>query len=388
MRIAIVRGAFLNPFEFQLYGPLVKRHDLLAVGADWQFYRPSNPWEQAAHLKPSLWGSSLASWSPTAVVRANRVCSWTLGRSFGLWRLDAAVGPVDVIHAAETYFTMTYQSMRLAKAQGIPLVVTVSENLPHLGETHPIRRRRKFEVMRCASRFVAITETTKRMLLEEGVSESKIEVIPWSLDLNRFSPGVKDLLWLRKLKLEARDFIVLFVGRFIKEKGIEELLAAIPALQAKASERRLRFVFFGEGPLQGQIQSAVMRWPDSVRLHPPVPYEDLPKVHRLADLFVLPSKPGPKIAEQFGIVLIESMATGIPVISTPVGSIPDVVGDAAFLVKPGSTQALAEAIEALVSSDDERHRRAAAGIFRTQRLYDARVNAERLEALYEHVTRR
>jgi glycosyltransferase involved in cell wall biosynthesis len=80
----------------------------------------------------------------------------------------------------------------------------------------------------------------------------------------------------------------------------------------------------------------------------------MPKIHNLADIFVLPSLPIPTWQEQFGYVLVESMACGKPVISTLSGSIPEVIADAGVLVPPNDFLALSEALADLVFDKNKR----------------------------------
>jgi starch synthase len=85
-----------------------------------------------------------------------------------------------------------------------------------------------------------------------------------------------------------------------------------------------------------------------------VPYSEMPILHRLADVLVLPSYPTMTWQEQFGMVLAEAMASGKPVISTRSGSIPEVVEEAGLLISPGDYYALAQGIEHLMNNEDLR----------------------------------
>jgi len=265
------------------------------------------------------------------------------------------------------------------------LVVTVSENLPHSGETHPLRRFRKQAVLREADLFLAITETTRVMLLEEGVPEKRIAIIPNSIATDRFVPGPKDPALLARLRLTTDDFTVLFIGRFVREKGLDEILAAIPGILERHPNRSIRFCFLGEGPLDGRLRRALSRWPVIIRIHPFVPYSEIPSFHRLADIFIMPSKQGPKINEQFGFVLAESMATAKAVITTRCGSIPDVVGGAAVLIPPADAPALEKALGELIASAPDRLRLGEMAKERVQAHFDAKRNAGRLELLYQRL---
>src|SRR5262245_59351036 len=133
MKISLLRGAFLSPYELQLYAPLAKQHTLTAIGADWQLYRYPLEFPGVRIERAPLWAGKMGSPPPL-----NRLLSWTLGRSYGLCGLERLVGKTDILHAAETFFTMSYQSLLIKRKTGCRLVVTVSENIAHSGETHPI----------------------------------------------------------------------------------------------------------------------------------------------------------------------------------------------------------------------------------------------------------
>ncbi len=382
MKIAVVRGAFLNPFECQLYAPLARNHEITLVGANWQFYPHALSFPGVKVRQASVWGAHLSRLHPRAPIAANRLLSWSTGRSFGFYDLDRCIGPTDVLHSAETFFTMTHQCVAIKRARGSALVITVSENLPHMGERHPWRRRQKKKAIEAADAFIAITETTRRMLIAEGISSDKITVIPWSLDLKRFRPAPKDTALLSQFNLTPDDFVVLFVGRLIPEKGIRDILESIPRVAVRVKNKRVRFLFVGDGPLAAEVRDAERRTPERIRLGPFVPYDQLPALHNLADLFLLPSKAGHKIAEQFGFVLIESMACRKPVITTSVGSIPDVVGDAAFRIEPSRPLDLAIAINHFLESEELRESFSTKAFARVQEHFDAGKNAKRVESVY------
>ncbi len=383
MNIAIVRGAFLNPFECQLYAPLARDHALTLVGATWEFYPHPIAFPKVDVRKAQLWGAHLAHLHRLAPVTANQLLSWTIGRSFGFYDLDRHIGPVDVVHSAETFFTMTHQCVALKKKRGAALVITVSENLPHMGEQHPWRRRQKAKAIEAADAFIAITETSRRTLIQDGVSSERITVIPWSLDLARFRPAPKDRSLLSRFHIDPGDLVVLFIGRLIPEKGIRDILQIVPSVVAREKHKRIRFLFVGDGPLASEVRNVQNQYPEFIRHHPFLPYDQMPALHNLADLFVLPSKAGHKIAEQFGFVLIESMGCGKPVITTSVGSIPDVVGDAALLLEPGRPEKLAAAINHLLESEVLRKSFSEKSLARVQEHFDAKKNAARLELVYE-----
>jgi starch synthase len=383
MKVALIRGPLLSPVDLQLYTHAGKPGELVAVGGNWQLYPYPIEWPAGEIRYASCWGSSLQAFGFRGPILWNRLLSWTLGQSFGFNDLEKAIGQADILHSAESFFTMTYQSLEIKRRTGCRLVVTVSENLPHSGETHPIRRQRKQAVLREADMFVAITPTTQRMLLDEGVSQERITIIPNSVDTERFKPGSKDPALLRRLDLKPDDFVVLFIGRFVAEKGLNEMLEAIPRILKSKTDRTIRFCFVGQGPLERQLRETERKFPDSVRIHPFVPHTEIAGFHRLADIFVMLSKPGHKINEQFGFVLAESMATAKPVITTRCGSIPDVVGDTALLIPPANAVSFEIALTELIASPKKRIRMGESARQRILTYFDAEKNARQLESLYK-----
>jgi glycosyltransferase involved in cell wall biosynthesis len=105
----------------------------------------------------------------------------------------------------------------------------------------------------------------------------------------------------------------------------------------------------------------------------------------MADIAVVPSLPAPYWQEQFGMVLAEAMSSGVPVIATRSGSIPEVVGDAALLVTPYDVEELATALRDLAADLARRADLAARGRGRAEDIYAVDVVAAQLAAAYRRV---
>lgn len=383
MKVAFLRGAFLNPWELQSVSPLAGAHEVTAIGADWQFYK--HPFSPPGVLmkKNPLWGGALSGLSPSLPARWNWLASRVAGASYGLRGLDAALAGKDIVHAEELYLSITHQCMALKAKHRWRLVATVWENLKGMGERHPRRRRWKKRAVQEIDAFAAVTPMSRDVLIQEGVKPEKIAVIPMGIHLEAFRPAAKDPALMSSLGLRPDDVVVLFSGRFVPEKGVLDLLRAAPEAARRASARRLVFLFMGDGPLRGEIEKAAAQAAPAVLRRAFVPYERTPAFHNLADIFVLPSKRGPTWEEQFGYVLVESMACGKAVITTRSGAIPQVVGDAARLVPPGDPRALAEAVAFLAGSRDARQALERKARARASAFFDAERTAAAFEIFYE-----
>jgi glycosyltransferase involved in cell wall biosynthesis len=201
---------------------------------------------------------------------------------------------------------------------------------------------------------IAVSEWMARELGERGVDRSRVRVIHCGGDPERFRPDLRRTELLRSTP-ERRT--VLFPGRPTLVKGSEVLARAIPRVLERCPEAE--FVFTGGAAgdflrLAALPPAAAAR----VRFLGYLPYDDLPRVFASADLVIAPT-----YYEDFPIRILESLASGVPVVASRVGGIPEVVvpGRTGSLVPPGDPAALADSVARLLSDDDERRRLGEAG---------------------------
>jgi glycosyltransferase involved in cell wall biosynthesis len=177
------------------------------------------------------------------------------------------------------------------------------------------------------------------------------------------------------------EFVVGYVGRLIAEKGLDWLLES---WRTASLPDHARLVFIGQGPMEGAIRAAATADP-RIRLIGPVPLDQVPTVMASLDALVLPSLTTRDWCEQYGRVITEAMASGVPVIASDSGAIPDVVGDAGIIVSEGSRADLAAELRR-VSQDPAVHRALAeAGLARAQTTFSPAVEAERLRGFWRAV---
>ncbi len=167
-------------------------------------------------------------------------------------------------------------------------------------------------------------------------------------------PNAVDTALFRPLgKAECRralgltGFVAGYVGRLVEEKGLADMVAALPLCPSEIS-----VVFAGSGPYKTalQQQASALGVADRVNFLPARPQEDLPQVMNALDALVLPSRTTPRWKEQFGRVIIEAQACGTPVIGSSSGAIPSVVGEGGLIFPEGDAEALASALSALRSN--------------------------------------
>ena len=200
-------------------------------------------------------------------------------------------------------------------------------------------------------------------------------VIPDGVDVQRFSgTSVKPVEHFA----DGRPN-VLFVGRLDPRKGLGYLLAALPLITARVPSVRL-IVAGAYSPAERQRWEAVAAGAGDVAFVGPVSAEVLPRLYRSADVFCAPSTG----FEALGIVLLEAMASGLPIVTTDIEGYRTVVthGAEGFLVPPKDPRALADAIGSLLRDPARRQAMSATGAVTVQK-YDWSLLARRYVELYE-----
>jgi glycosyltransferase involved in cell wall biosynthesis len=167
----------------------------------------------------------------------------------------------------------------------------------------------------------------------------------WGIQLDAFIAPIpqEEVLNVRiKAGFSKNVNIIGFVGRFIEDKGLLDL---IKVLQLMDEDTHLLFI--GAGPLQERIEREAKRLGLSGRLHimPPKTQHDLASLYRIMNVLVLPSRTGWFWKEQYGRVLVEAMACGVPVVGSDSGAIPYVIGDCKCIHKEGNAESIKEAID-------------------------------------------
>jgi glycosyltransferase involved in cell wall biosynthesis len=149
-----------------------------------------------------------------------------------------------------------------------------------------------------------------------------------------------------------------FVGRLVPEKGVMDLLEAFLPLADRAF-----LVLLGEGPLRDIVRQRAEEAgvADRVALPGFIPYRQIPAYLKGLDILVLPSRTTPNWKEQFGHILVEAMLTGVPMVGSDSGAIPEVIGEAGLTFPEGNVTALRERLIFLMEHPEKRRRLAEAG---------------------------
>jgi teichuronic acid biosynthesis glycosyltransferase TuaC len=245
----------------------------------------------------------------------------------------------DVVHAHNA-FPEAVASVKAFKRK-FPLVVTVHGTDVNICAKNISLRPAIVRALNSTSRIISVSRDLKNTLRDIGVT-AEIEIIPNGINTSLFTPGDKREA-CEKLGLNPDLPRIIFIGNFIPVKGIKYLIGALPEVQHFHPACEL--VLIGAGPggkdsaaYRKQIEDLGME--RHVIILEKVPNGELPGWIRASDVFVLPS-----IKEGFGIVAVEALACGRPVVATRSGGPEEIVKEGlGFLVPPGDSHALGDAI--------------------------------------------
>lgn len=237
-----------------------------------------------------------------------------------LGRVLAHVKP-DLVHIdEEPYDLVTWHAARRAQRQGAKILFFSWQNI---FRRYPLPFSFfEADVLGWSSAGLVGNTDSEAIWRRKGYKRP-LHVIPqFGVDPELFQP--------RPASGEARPFTMGYAGRLVREKGVDVLLHALARLPPSA-----RVWIVGSGPEQKALHALATHLgvADRVRFDPPLPSTRMPDFFAELDVFVLPSRTKPSWKEQFGRVLIEAMACGVPVVGSNCGEIPQVIG-AAGLVFP------------------------------------------------------
>jgi len=193
---------------------------------------------------------------------------------------------------------------------------------------NPRRRRAILNAIAAADGVVCVSENLRRRLIEFGVDQAKLFVVRRGVDRARFRPGDRQAA-MSALGLTSERPMLLWVGRMVPVKGLEDLLAA--AARVKASGTDFQLCLIGDGPLRKRLtsQASALGLDDCVRFVGKVAHAALPDWFRAAELVLMSSH-----SEGVPNVLLEAHACGTRFVATDVGGIPDILVPGADLIAP------------------------------------------------------
>jgi len=280
----------------------------------------------------------------------------------------------DLIHVhAPFHFGLEFAALA-SKLRGIPMVVTV--HMYDARETFLYSLYEDQVYDRCLDAADRIVPTTRDYVEGYEVFErnaERVRAVPLGVDTNRYRPIESAR---ERLGWDSDERILLFVGAMERHhfyKNVEGLIDAVAE-----TEKVDRLVLVGSGDLVPKLKQKVNRdgIDDKINFSGYVPEDNLPTYYSASDVFVLPSKADR--GEAFGIVLLEAMACGTPVVTTDIPGVRTVVGEGGVVVPPDDTEALIDGVtEALNETFMPRNR--------AEGRYSIETVLKQVESVYDNV---
>jgi len=238
-------------------------------------------------------------------------------------------------------------------------------------------------LMKRVKKSIVLNESLKKKLIERGISEERLDVIPNGINVEDFNVSERAIEKI-KAKYGLTGIVIMFAGTITPRKGVLQLIRAGEILKQKD----ILFLIVGNLSLDKEYAQKVIKYSKdsgvNVRFTGFVPYNDLKALYSACDIFVLPS-----FEEGQPIVLLEAMASGKPLIGSNVGGISMMIRDGwnGFLIEPGNEKKLADKIRYLVENEDERKRMGKNSRKLAKEEFDWSKIAERYLRIYEKVAR-
>jgi len=282
--------------------------------------------------------------------------------------------PVDHLHA---HFASTPALVALYAHRLCGLPYTFTAHAKDIYVTDPEVFRTKLEEARAV---VTCTQYNRRFLSKQygPLCDGKVHGIYHGLDIAQFN-------FQLPTEVVSVEPVILSVARLVEKKGLGDLIAAADILRRRGRVFRLEII--GGGPLREPLKAQAKRLglADRVRLPGAQAHDAVCLAYQRASVFVLPCVVASN-GDRDGIpnVLLEAMASGVPVVSTPVSGIPELIESErdGLLVPPNDPAGLAEAIDKLLASQELRESLARAARSKIESSFSLDASAERLLALF------
>lgn len=310
---------------------------------------------------------------PVPVHFSRRVHVMTYGRRLS----ELLRQPWDLVHCWEEPYVVSAAQVALAIRPSVPLVFATFQNI--VKRYPPPFNWIERYAMRRAAGVIAFGRTALATLEARGFDKAPVRVIPPGVDVDRFKPDRLAGLSVRRELGWSDDLpVVGFLGRFVPEKGLARLTSALDRVRSP-----WRALFVGSGPLEADLRAWSRRYGDRVALATSVSHEQVPRYLNAMDLLAAPSQTTHRWREQFGRMLIEAFACGVPVVASTSGEIPHVVGDAGLIVDECNAEAWTHAIERLIGDRDARAELSRQGRDRAVGLYSWATVAQKHSELFD-----
>jgi glycosyltransferase involved in cell wall biosynthesis len=235
----------------------------------------------------------------------------------------SAIGVIQSALSAEipkvyTCHSLSFEEFISRNGNDVCLVSKITNFIKSHGHKNCEKR-----ILEESNEIVVLSKFTKEKVINiHEIVEEKIKVIPGGVNLNKFSPVVDRNKIRKRLNIPSNKIIIFTVRNLVQRMGLENLIIAFNDLIKQNAE--IKLVIGGEGKLKKGLIALARSFgiEDHIHFVGFIPEEELPSYYQMADLFVLPTKE----LEGFGLVTLEALASGLPVLGTPIGGTKEILG--------------------------------------------------------------
>jgi glycosyltransferase involved in cell wall biosynthesis len=315
-----------------------------------------------------------------------RLTQWTQIFAYDNRALRTLIGngDFDVVHAWEEPYI--YAGYQIARAMAISDAAFCFRTAQNIDKRYPLPFSH-FEraTLNRAQGWIAGGKLVFESRVRHGYPEERGRIMTLAVDLNAFKPLAPDRKQTVAREIGLAPPIVAYVGRLTRAKGIDLVMRAMDAV---GSSIPWSLLVMGAGPMEAELRkwAAARGWSDRVQIRL-VPHRDVPAYLGAAEILIAPSQTGPRWREQFGRMVIEAFACGIPVLGSDSGEIPYVIGDAGKTLPENDAAAWAQAIVEVLGSAEMRADMARRG-FERVKPYSVAAVAEQYSAYYRNLADR
>ena len=279
-------------------------------------------------------------------LRLSPIANWDV---FAIWRLR------HLLKSSSPHAVLCHgnRSLNLMAAAGCRTLIFIAHNyhLQHVRKAHAV---------------FAITRDLREAVIAQGVSPERVRVVPNCIDISH--PPLVD-----RKRPPARPLVIGAMGRMVAKKGFAEFITALALLRDRSAN--FRAVIGGEGEEAGALAAMARSLGLEDRISFPGWISDKAAFFRGIDIFCLPS-----LHEPFGIVALEAMAAGLPIVSTATEGPREILGDdvTALLAPPSDPTELADRLHSMLADAPLRQRLGQAARYHVEMRYDRAKVAETL----------
>jgi len=284
---------------------------------------------------------------------------------------------IDMNHEPYSVAAAEILTLRNWLAPNTPVVMQTAQNIMH-NYPQPFRWLEQRAFRQVAAAYVC-SDTVREVLQTKGFNKP-VHIIPFGVNTTAFQPS-------RSIKrVSGGRPTIGFVGRMLPGKGLHVLAEALTNL----SDLPWQLLVVGDGPEREKFNRSLAEAGllNRVRHTGAISYDLVPLYFQQLDLLVIPTQTTQRIREQFGRVIVEAMASGVPVIGSTCGAIPEVIGDAGLVFPEGDADSLASCLRHALGDEKLREHFKHAGRQRVEQNYSWETVAEQTHQLYSTLLRR